>query len=133
MIDLKLILIIYILLLVLTHITTKIDYGEYTILFQFVFALLFSIVISTMLCRTSKDTFVTSLSSIPEYNDSLLHITPAKTCRGGLYLHQGDSDEAKMCRTMIETEPEKIAAVSCCNGTFGMPNKYQYESNITYN
>jgi hypothetical protein len=50
-------------------------------------------------------------------------ITPGARCRGGPYMWQGDSETAKMCRGMAQSEEGRcaIASQSCPNGYVGTP------------
>lgn len=69
--------------------------------------------------------FIYYISRISEVKDEyrMLEISQGALCRGGPYMWQGNSEQAKMCRALAET-PEgrcKIAAFNCPTGFDGMP------------
>ena len=56
----------------------------------------------------------------------LLEITPAKTCRGGPYMFQGDSPTARRCQKMWGTAQgrDKLQRVLCLNGDYQKDSGY---------
>lgn len=63
------------------------------------------------------------LATLNKTSEGFWDITPAATCRGGPYMWQGDSENAKMCRKMAETKEGEceIAAYNCPTGYNGIP------------
>ena len=49
-------------------------------------------------------------------------LEPGQACRGGEYLHQGDSPQAKMCQQLDATNPGEASKWNCGNGYFGSPH-----------
>ena len=56
----------------------------------------------------------------------LLEITPAKTCRGGPYMFQGDSPKAKRCQKLWGTTKgrDELQKVLCLNGAYQKDSGY---------
>jgi hypothetical protein len=60
----------------------------------------------------------------------LLSISQGKECRGGLYLHSGDSPTSKMCRKLAESKGgmEQIQRYNCGTGYDNMPGgRFEYD------
>lgn len=70
----------------------------------------------------------------PHYaeNHRLLKITPGKVCKGGPFLHQGDSEEARFCQNMQEHNPNEIKQFTCGQGLINQPRTtdWKYETGI---
>jgi hypothetical protein len=60
-------------------------------------------------------------------------VTPAAKCKGGPYMWQGDSETAKMCRAMAETEQGRCeqSAYECGVGYIGTPRRPFYYSPLS--
>jgi hypothetical protein len=60
-------------------------------------------------------------------------ITPGAMCKGGMYMMQGDSEEAKMCRQMAETPEGRcaIASYNCAKGLNGVPSREFVHTNLS--
>jgi hypothetical protein len=56
-------------------------------------------------------------------------VSPAAQCRGGVYMHQGDSEQSKMCQALFDS-PEgrcQVASYNCPVGYNGIPlNNFTY-------
>ncbi len=63
---------------------------------------------------------------------SVDHFVAPAVCRGGAYMHQGNSPEARMCQKLAETAEGRgeIAAYNCPGGFEGMPlGQFKYSAN----
>jgi hypothetical protein len=66
------------------------------------------------------------LAGISKLKDNFaFEVTPAKMCRGGAYMFQGDSKKAKFCQDFVETpEGKKDMCRYQCSGPPGLYNGY---------
>lgn len=63
------------------------------------------------------------LAKINTSSEGFWEVSPAARCKGNWYMHQGDSESAKMCQEMAET-PEgraEISSYNCPTGYIGVP------------
>lgn len=66
--------------------------------------------------------FTLVLSRITCIKDMFMfEVTPAKTCLGGAYLHQGDSPNSLFCQKLAKDHPEQIADYQCNKWMNNMP------------
>ncbi len=63
------------------------------------------------------------LAKLQSSAEGFWDVSDASRCKGGLYMFQGNSPEAKMCREMASTESGKIAisGYNCPTGFIGSP------------
>lgn len=68
--------------------------------------------------------------------DNIDHFVAPAVCRGGAYMHQGNSPVSKMCRDLEKT-PEgeyMVAQYNCPGGFQGMPlGQFKYTANTDSN
>jgi hypothetical protein len=67
----------------------------------------------------------------------MLNISPGARCQGGSYMHQGNSKEAKFCRSLYESPEGRclLQSHNCPNGFHGQPMRpfrYSPESNSSW-
>lgn len=95
--------------------------------------------ISTLIAAGIYTAIAVGVFFLAKLNDSIdsyraFEISPGALCKGGVYMHQGDSPEAQMCRAMAQT-PEgrnELAAYNCPTGYIGQPGRqfvYSSDSN----
>ena len=56
-------------------------------------------------------------------------VSPAAQCRGGAYMHQGDSEQSKMCKALMNSPKGRcqVASYNCPVGYNGIPlNNFAY-------
>jgi hypothetical protein len=63
------------------------------------------------------------LAKLNSYSEGFWDITPAALCKGGAYMHQGDSETAKMCQEMAKSVDGRaaISSYNCPTGFTGVP------------
>jgi hypothetical protein len=78
--------------------------------------------------------FIYYLAKLNKSSETFWDISPAARCKGGPYMWQGDSQNAKLCREMAES-PEGRAMISsynCPTGQIGVP-KVPFEYSVLSN
>lgn len=62
------------------------------------------------------------------YTNSLFHVSPARQCSGGLYLHTGNDPRSKMCRKLLTNQKgcQAIENVNCPSGFHGRNVNFEF-------
>jgi hypothetical protein len=89
--------------------------------------------IGLVLCLTLVILGLYHLAKLQNSSEPFWDVSPEARCKGGLYLMQGDSDRAKACRAMTETEAGRCALASqnCPTGFNGVPRVPFYYSRLS--
>lgn len=90
-------------------IDSNIPYEKSLLYMSIIFAILIFVIFSLMKTGVNQENF--------------WDIDPGARCKGGAYMHQGDSETSRMCRAMAKTNEGRcaIASYQCPTGYIGSP------------